>query len=302
MNEKKVSVIIPAYNCGKYICEAIESVLNQTYQDREIIVVDDGSTDNTKDVLKWYILNRKIKYVHQENRGPSGARNRAIAESIGEFIGFLDADDKWLNEKLEKSINFMLQNGFDWMCSSMIKLTKSNEEIVKRIPDDSWVINPKTREIKQLKNGLFFFSSIPVHTPTIVAKRECFEKVGDFDEKFLIGEDTDLWLRFEEAGLRGGYLDEPLTIYRYNEKSITKNKKVDGVAEHAKVAKKHAIILGLHNELIKKSYGGFLWQVADRYYSDRQIVKAMRYVLKSIYYDPSYLLKIFRKFLRSKTK
>ena len=160
------------------------------------------------------------------------------------------------------------------------------------------MLNAETKEIRQLKNGLFFFSSIPVHTPTIVAKRKCFAKVGLFDERFLIGEDTDLWLRFEEAGFKGGYVDEPLTIYRYNENSITKGRKVDGLNEHAKVAKKHALILGLEKKVIKNSYAVFLWQIADRYYSDKNYLNTMRYISRSFYYNPMFSLKKLMNFLK----
>jgi glycosyltransferase involved in cell wall biosynthesis len=291
----KVSVIIPTYNCAQYIVQGIESVLNQTYKDIEILVIDDGSSDNTKELLQPYMEKGFVRYFYQKNKGPSAARNRGIMEAEGEYLAFLDADDLWKEEKLGKSINFMENYGFDWICTSMIRITPKGEEIIKRIPEDSWVLNSQTKEIKQLKNGLFFFSDIPVHTPTIVVKKKCFEKVGIFDESFLIGEDTDLWLRFEEEGLKGGYLDEPLTIYRYNEKSLTKGGRVDGLKEHAKVAKKHASILGLKKPFVRKSYAEFLWQVAGRYYTCKRYCNSIKYILLSISYDISKLKKLINK-------
>src|SRR4028119_1061372 len=90
----RVSVIIPVYNCDRYIQEAIESVLNQTYSDYEIIVVDDGSTDNTRSVLEPYF--HRIHYIYQENQGASAARNRGLQEARGKFVAFLDADDFFL--------------------------------------------------------------------------------------------------------------------------------------------------------------------------------------------------------------
>ncbi|MCG2711498.1 MAG: glycosyltransferase [Candidatus Omnitrophica bacterium] len=294
-----VSVIIPSYNCGQYITEGIESVLQQTYRDREIVIVDDGSTDETKKILESYINSKQIRYFYQENKGPAAARNTGIREAKGAFLAFLDADDLWEKGKLEKSIDFMEKNNFDWLCTSLKKIDENGREIIKRIPEDSWVLVSSTGEMKQLRNGLFFFSSIPVHTPTIVAKKICFEKVGIFDERFLIGEDTDLWLRFEEAGLKGGYLDEPLTIYRYNENSITKARKVDGLNEHAKVAKKHALILGLEKTSIRKSYTGFLWQIADRYYSHRSYFNALRYIMRSFCYDPKTVFEKIKRILKT---
>jgi len=293
--QHKVSIIVPTYNCGNFILHALESIFNQTYKDFEIIVVDDGSTDNTKEILLPLIIDGSIKYFSQENAGPAAARNRGIKESSGLCIAFLDADDLWVKEKLEKSLIFMDQNNFDWICTSLLKINEYGESKIKRITDDSWVLDPKTNEVKQLKNGLFFFSSIPLQVQTVVVRKKCFERAGIFDESFLIGEDTDLWLRFEEYGLRCGYLDEPLTIYRYNENSITKAKKVDGLHEYAKLGKKHAVILGLGKPLIKKTYAEFLWKIADDYLDERYFLKALRYILRSLFYNFGNITRIIKK-------
>jgi len=297
MNKQKVSVIVPAYNCGKYIKEAIECVLEQTYENKEILVVDDGSTDNTQQIVRQYVERSEVKYFYQKNKGPAASRNTGIRNATGEYVSFLDADDLWDRAKLQKSIEFIENNGFDWICTGMIKVKQNGEKLIKRIPETSWVIDPHTKEIKQLKRGIFYFSSVPVHTPTITARMECFRQAGLFDESFLVGEDTDLWLRFEEAGLRGGYLDENLTIYRYNEKSITRAKNVDGLCEHVKVARKHAGILGWKNKKVKQSYGEFLWHVADIYYSHRCYRKAAARILESIRYNPIFLLKGVRRII-----
>ena len=98
----KVSVVIPTYNSSQFIVETLESVFAQTYKDYEIIVVDDGSTDNTKEVLQPYTS--RIKYIYKENGGPASARNVGIKSAQGEYIAFLDSDDRWLPEKLEKHI------------------------------------------------------------------------------------------------------------------------------------------------------------------------------------------------------
>ena len=103
----KVSVIIPTYNSAQYITEAIESALNQTYKDFEIIVVDDGSTDNTKDILRSYIEKKKIHYFYQKNSGVSSARNTGVRVSQGEYISFLDSDDFWAAEHLQQLFNAM---------------------------------------------------------------------------------------------------------------------------------------------------------------------------------------------------
>ncbi|MCK4248925.1 MAG: glycosyltransferase family 2 protein, partial [Candidatus Omnitrophica bacterium] len=105
----KVSVIIPVYNSEKFIRETIESVLNQTYYDFEIITVDDGSTDKSADIINSF-NDKRISYVYQKNQGISGARNTAISESKGEYIALLDHDDLWLPQKLEKQIPLLENN------------------------------------------------------------------------------------------------------------------------------------------------------------------------------------------------
>lgn len=108
MENQKVSVIIPTYNLARYINETVDSVLGQTYKNYEIIIVDDGSTDNTKEALSEY--GGKITYIFQENQGVSAARNKGIKEAKGEYIAFLDADDLWLKDKLELQIGLMNSN------------------------------------------------------------------------------------------------------------------------------------------------------------------------------------------------
>ncbi|MFH0926943.1 MAG: glycosyltransferase family 2 protein [bacterium] len=296
MIKKLVSVIIPAYNCENYLCRSLESGLNQTYRDIEIIVIDDGSRDNTKGLVQYYInMSSKIRYIYQRNKGPAAARNRGIEIARGEYFAFLDADDWWDKEKLDKTIGFINGYNFDWVCTAMTKMTRDGRRVTKRIPGDSWAINLATKELNLLKNGLFFFSSIAINIQTIVARRSCFEKVGLFDETFFIGEDTDIWLRFEENNLRGGYLDECLTTYGYNEKGLTRDHKRDGLQENARVAKKHAMILGLSNDVIRRSYSDFLWRVADIYYANKRYIRSIKYIIQSLFYNPKHMSRIIKK-------
>ena len=112
----KVSVAIPTYNRAHYICETIDSVLVQTYKDYEIIVVDDGSTDNTREILKRY--GGKIKYFYQANQGQASAWNYAVSQSSGEYIAFLDDDDLWFPEKLERQVEVLDKNpDLGFVCS-----------------------------------------------------------------------------------------------------------------------------------------------------------------------------------------
>lgn len=150
-----VSVIIPVYNCGDYIKETIDSVLNQTYSNFEVIIVDDCSTDNTSSVIKSFNSN-KIKYFRLDiNSGAAIARNNAIHYSTGTYLAFLDADDLWDKYKLEKQINFMIKNNYtctstlyqkidsnskkiNWISKHFFK--RDYELLLKRCPGNSTVI------------------------------------------------------------------------------------------------------------------------------------------------------------------
>ncbi|MGB4386964.1 MAG: glycosyltransferase family 2 protein, partial [Caldicoprobacterales bacterium] len=118
--EGLVSIITPAYNCEKYIGETIESVLKQSYENWELIIVDDCSTDNTKSVVEEYIKrDKRIKYYSLDvNSGAAVARTKAMELASGEYIAFLDSDDLWMPNKLEKQISFMKANNYNFTCTS----------------------------------------------------------------------------------------------------------------------------------------------------------------------------------------
>jgi glycosyltransferase involved in cell wall biosynthesis len=188
----KVTVIIPTYNRAHLIKRAIKSVLNQTFQDFEIIVVDDGSTDNTEEVVKSF-NDLRIKYIkHQKNLGASAARNTGIKNSKGEYIAFLDSDDEWLSEKLERQIKIFEETkdkrlGFVY-CGAIFIDEKKNKEIKRLLPK-------KRGDV--YKDMLF--DSITYGGSHNLIKKEVFDKCDLFDEKevFKKGgqEDYEMWLR-----------------------------------------------------------------------------------------------------------
>ena len=178
-----VSIIIPTYNRGWILKEAINSVLAQDFTDFELIVVDDGSTDKTQDILNTY--NEDIRALRQNNQGVSAARNAGIASALGRFIAFLDSDDLWLPKKLSTQIDFF----------------KSNRDALICQTDEIWIrngvrVNPKKRH-KKFSGDLFKQSlSLCLISPSaVMIKRSLFEEVGVFDETLPACEDYDLWLR-----------------------------------------------------------------------------------------------------------
>ncbi|PLY07524.1 MAG: glycosyl transferase [Arcobacter sp.] len=199
----KISVIIPTYNRANFLLSAINSIKSQTYRIDEIIVVDDGSSDNTKEVLK----NQNIKYIFQENKGVSSARNRGIKESKNDWIAFLDSDDIWEKEKIEKHIN----------------IHKTNQNIFCSYTDETWNRNGKTIKLKpyQEKEEPTFLNSLrlcKIGVSTFFCHKNIFEKVGYFDEELLVCEDYDLWLRIlKDYEIK--YINEKLTLKKAGHKN-----------------------------------------------------------------------------------
>lgn len=196
-----VSVIIPTYNRGWIIKEAIDSILAQNYKDFELIVVDDGSTDNTSEVLAPY--ENDIKVLFQENKGVSAARNRGITEASGQFIAFLDSDDLWLPKKLSTQVEF-----FNQMPDALICQT---EEVWVR---NGIRVNPKKRHKKP--SGMIFEPSLElclISPSAVMVRRSLFDRVGGFDETLPACEDYDLWLRIS-CLFPVHLIDTPLIVKR----------------------------------------------------------------------------------------
>ena len=178
-----ISVIIPTYNRGWTVCEAIESVLGQDYENFELIVVDDGSTDNTQNLLEKY--GNKIKVVFQNNRGVSSARNTGIKQAKGTYIALLDSDDLWEKNKLSVQMNFFDHNPNALICQT--------EEIWIR---NGKRVNPKIKH--QKPSGMIFEESLYlclVSPSAVMIKKRLFNLVGFFDENLPACEDYDMWLR-----------------------------------------------------------------------------------------------------------
>ncbi|MCA9467859.1 MAG: glycosyltransferase [Nitrospira sp.] len=190
-----ISVIIPAYNAERFIHLAVESVLSQSYPPHEIIVIDDGSTDNTREVLK--IFEGKVRCLYQENRGPSAARNAGIRVAEGDLISFLDADDLWTSNKLDSQYAYMMAH------PEIAMVFSDHEEFnEKGMSLDSYLgTKLKSFAVFPIETGPIenAFEKLVVEnfisTPTVMVRKACLEKTGLFDEEIWSVEDRDLWLR-----------------------------------------------------------------------------------------------------------
>jgi len=214
-----VSIIIPTYNRARFVTKAIDSVLAQTYTDYELIVVDDGSTDGTKEALQPYM--NRIRYIYQENSGVSAARNRGIIEAKGKWIAFLDSDDEWLPdnlschiEQLEKNSNICLHITNATIIRLLPKQKKTSYfehcGFNKVGPSDGIIHRPQNLEF-QIKYGLG-------RVQTAMVQKEIMSRIGLFDPALTICEDQDVMLKLALCGSWGVSSRQLAVMYRRQEK------------------------------------------------------------------------------------
>ena len=201
-----VSIIIPAYNVEKYVQEAIDSALSQIYKDIEIIVVDDGSTDNTKKVLNPYIKKGQIHYIYQENKGLSSARNTGIRAAKGGYIAFLDSDDLFLPEKMQRQVDFLEKHQEYDVCYCDIYHFYEDE------PEQMFKLNYSYYSGDAVLKNLFKRNFI--NPLSVVIRKNVVDKCGYFNEKMKKTEDWDYWVNLAWKGVKFHFLPVILAKYR----------------------------------------------------------------------------------------
>jgi len=211
--EPKVSVITPAYNATKYICDALESIFAQTYQDFEVIVINDGSpdTEEFEQAIKPY--RDRIVYLKQANRGPSAARNAGILRARGEYVAFLDSDDAWHRDYLAEQMNILRESpSLDLTYSDVLHYTESVS-----------AGTPYSRKCPS--NGPVTFESllredVAIPTSQVVVRKRAVADAGWFDEELWRAEDFDLWLRLAYQGAKITYQKKLLGRHRVRSESL----------------------------------------------------------------------------------
>ena len=209
-----VSIIIPAYNAEKYIRGSIKTILEQTYNNFEIIVIDDGSVDNTAQIIKdEYKDDARIKLISQKNGGVAVARNHGIKMARGEYIAFLDPDDYYLPAKIEREVEFLQSHPeFDVVYCKMKHFYDDNIDVLYQHKGEM----PSGQVFENLLDR--FFGQLN----TVLIPKRIFEKIGMFDENFRDSEEWDMFLRIARARYTFGFLDEDLVRIRISKSSLSR--------------------------------------------------------------------------------
>ena len=205
-NRPLVSVIIPTYNSEIYLSESINSILSQSYTNFEIIIIDDGSTDNTRQLITKF--GDRVQYIYQEHMGISSALNNAIKYSSGIYLSFLDADDLWTSNKLKLQLSLIMDK----------------PEIDMVFGHISQFISPEL-STKETKNFHCPNSPMPGYSRTaMLIGKESYSRVGSFSEKYTTGEFIDWYLRAQDVGLKSYLLSDIVLMRRIHKNNTTKNK------------------------------------------------------------------------------
>lgn len=290
MTDKKkplVSVIIPTWNRVEYLFEALNSVFQQSYPHIEIIVVDDGSTDDTKARLEPLINKGKIRYFYQENQGQSAARNLAISKMKGAYACFLDSDDHWFPHKVEAQVELMKTDSNIAICYGDMNLIDSKGHFVShwRMPHYSGYV------MKQLLLNNF------ISMPTVMIKADALVEQGGFDEQIRFAPDYDLWLRISPS-CQIIYLDSILAEYRVMDEQLSSDK----AARMSSNKKVMQSFIEQHKEELPPAFIRHVWNTFycrwTRVFALKgEFNKSLLLFLKAFYYKP-FALQTWRAFVR----
>ena len=293
MSTPLVSVIIPAYNADKYIERTIRSVLLQDYENIEIIIIDDGSTDNTATVVKKLVNeDKRLHYVHQRNGGVSSARNHGYKLSKGEYLAFLDADDVWLPENIRKKVEHL-----------------QNDPVTGLVHSDALLIDENDKPLDEIKKGksgwilddLLSWNGTCIPAPSsILVKREVVDTAGGFDTNLSTAADQEFFFRVA-AKYKIGRVEEITWQYRMHSQNMHSNialMECDTLLSYQRATE---------NKLFKsaafrrKCYSNMYMILSGSWYHDgKNKIKAIKYASKAVWMYPPAIIKLFGKVLKHK--
>lgn len=271
-----VSVVTPTYNCAAFIRETVDSVLAQTYDNWEHIIVDDGSSDNTPEIMEAYGDEPRIRYVIQPRTGQSYTRNHAIRLAQGEFICFLDADDVWLPDKLEKSLAAFEKNPqADILYGDYINI-------------DEWGRETSRHNMKRYSGNILkpLLRDNCVSFNTTMVRRKCLDEMGGQNESYNLAPDWDMWLRFATR-YTFYYLPEYLTCYRTRRNQISSDKEARLEANQRILRNFLAQYPGVIEPRETREVWGFFFTRKGRSYASKgKIGVALQSYMWALFYAP----------------
>ncbi len=270
----KVSVIIPAYNAMNYLSETLDSVLNQTFEDFEVLIINDGSKDR---IVQWFseLRDSRVQLISQENQRIAAARNTGISHAKGEYIAFLDADDLWEPTKLEVQVRFLEEHPSVGIVHTWTRLIDPQSQPTGRILTSQAEGNPWKHLLQ--KNTIV--------TSSVMIRSVCLQTVGGFSPDLHYCEDTDLWIRLA-ASYTFGIIKEPLTSYRLHPGTLSTN--CPEVLQSFRILIERAFervpteLLYLRN----RAYGHQLLYLAWRSLNNKDYQQASHYRDLALAYDP----------------
>ncbi len=280
MSDPTVTVIIPAYNAGELLDEAVASVREQTYTDYELIVVDDGSTDDTADRAERLADGvPAMRAIRAEHKGLAAARNRAVAEMRGEWIALLDADDLWLPEKLRRCMDYLAAH-------PELSIVYTPMAPV-RIDGTRMQGHSKPCHAGRLSERLF--QSIFVHDPAAVFHRRVIDACGGFDESLPVCVGHEFWLRVSTE-FAFGLIDEPLALRRWSERSLTRRNRSRGARIKAgmleRFYREHPDAVG-DRRAARRRLARVHYKAARALLAEGEPAEARAYLSKAIAYNPA---------------
>ena len=310
-----VSVVIPAYNCAPFISETLESVYRQTYTNLEIVLVDDGSTDDTPSALAPHM--DRIRYLYQENKGTAAARNAGIQMAKGDLIAFLDNDDLWFPEKIDLQVRVLQEHpecGLVFTDGKEIDGSRVLRDSLMANHLQSW-IDQRDDQDSRVMHGWLFNELITLNficsASGVMVRKQSVKRIGGFDERIAIADDYDLYLRMARL-YPMAYLRPCLYVWRYRKESQSgsrNNRQYRWTKAMLPVLEKHLHIMPMElRPQVRRRLLNMYWQIGwldfnqNRFKDSRQkflgclrhnrfFMPAMLYLLAS-YLDPSFIRKI----------
>lgn len=280
-----VSIVVPVYNAQEYIARTLDSFISQSLQDWEVIIVDDGSTDNSSQIIKEYTQkDTRFKYYKQTNAGVSVARNTGIKKASGQFISFCDSDDTWYPHNLERRIHFLEENKLDWCFSNLTLINENDIEI------DTLKVQPTN-----LLEDVLSWNGNSITTPsTITVRKKVVDKVK-FDPKFSTAADQDFFIQIA-ANYKGGFIDEELVYYRVLPNSMSRNIAVMEKDHIGVFSKAKANKLFKTNNFQKQCFANLYFIIGASWWKNGgSKTKGIKFLVKSFFTSPSFFFNRIRK-------